>query len=271
MPPETDVELEVELLRVLSSTTLANLTPAEKVVEFRRRKMVGNEHYARKAFKKAQRSYLSVITSLADAEFPEDVDMGEVRQLQIDCGNNLAMVCMRLGNVEQAKEAVIEVLQMDPTNTKALFRGGQISSQQGNFEEARMALRKALEANPESSEVKAELGRLASRVKAYQARKRAMQETMGRNLFGETEKDSSSDGSQAPGAGQGEGRGEETSHQPRKEEVASRSTDVDANVPSRALGKNSRTFDGVLWRLVIVPVVVVLVAWGAAYVSASLL
>lgn len=195
--------------------------------------------------------------------------MNEVRQLQIDCGNNLAMVYMRLGNVEQAKEAVIEVLQIDPTNTKALFRAGQISSQQGNFEEAKMALRKALESNPESSEVKAELGRLASRVKAYQARKRAMQETMGRNLLTETKKESSGDGSQAPGT-QGEGGGEATSDQPRKEEVASQSVDVDANVPSHALAKNSRTFDGVLWRLVIVPIAVVLVAWGAAYVSASL-
>lgn len=184
LPPNSDIELTIELIEVLSTTAAANMTPAEKIVEFQRRKSVGNEHFARKAFKKALRSYASVLSTISGEDFPHGSDLvDDARQLQIDCGNNISMTYMRLGDLEKAKEAAVGVLLLDSDNAKALFRAGQVSSLQGNFGEAKLALRQAFVVNPESKEIHAELGRLSARMKTYHSKKQAIQEKMGRSLL----------------------------------------------------------------------------------------
>lgn len=184
LPPNADIELVVELVEVVSSTAPANMTPVEKLAEYHRRKTVGNEHFARRAFKKAIRSYTWVLQALSEEDFPTDSGMGsEARCLQIDCGNNAAMTFMRMGDLERAKEAAVGVLVLDPLNTKALFRAGQVSSLQGNFSEANLALRKALDVEPNSKEVQAELSRLSRRIKTYRKKNEALQRKMGQNLF----------------------------------------------------------------------------------------
>lgn len=184
VPPDADIEVLVELLQVLSTTPLSGMTLEEKVAEGQRKKAVGNDHFARKAYKNALRSYTSACNAIADAEIPdkESKVFLEARQLRIDCGNNIATSCVRLGELEKAKNATVEVLELDPVNTKALFRAGQVSSLQSNFNEANLALRKALELNPESREIQAELRLLLERTKAYKAKRHNMQETMGRSL-----------------------------------------------------------------------------------------
>lgn len=184
LPPNADIELVVELVEVVSTTAPANMTPAEKLAEYHRRKTVGNEHFARRAFKKAFRSYASVLQTISEEDFPNDLAMGnETRRLQIDCGNNAAMTSMRLGDLERAKEAAVGVLVLDPLNSKALFRAGQVSSLQGNFSEANLALQKALDVEPNSREIQAELGRLSRRIKTYRTKNEALQRKMGHNLF----------------------------------------------------------------------------------------
>lgn len=184
VPPDADIEVLVELLQVLSTTPLSGMTLEEKVAEGQRKKAVGNEHFARKAYKNALRSYTSACNAIADAEIPEKESKMflEARQLRIDCGNNIATSCVRLGELEKAKNATVEVLELDPVNTKALFRAGQVSSLQCNFNEASLALRKALELNPESREIQAELRLLFERTKAYKAKMHNMQEAMGKSL-----------------------------------------------------------------------------------------
>lgn len=200
LPPNTDIELSVELLEVLSTTSLSDMTLEETIGEARRRKIVGNEHFARTAFKKALRSYTSAHNTIAGLEIPDqgsDFSRDALR-LQIDCGNNVATTCMRLEQLEKAKEAAVGVLELDSSNAKALFRAGQVSSLQSNFVEAKLALRKALDINPDSKEVQAELRILSGRIKAYNTKKRAMQETMALNLFagaGRNPRDSQGDGS----------------------------------------------------------------------------
>lgn len=178
----------MELIKVLSTTVLVNMTPREKIAEYERKKMVGKEHFARKDFTKALRAYASVVHAISEAEFsPGSAVFEEAHRLQIDCGNNAAIVYMRLGNLEKAKEAAVGVLVLDPLNAKALFRAGRVSSLQGNFAEAKLALQKALGVCPESKEIQAELGRLSARVKAYRSKTQAVQETMARSLFNSIE------------------------------------------------------------------------------------
>lgn len=189
LSPNTDIELLVELVEIISTTAATNMTPAEKMEEYQRKKKVGNDHFTRKAFKKAVRSYASVLQTISEGDSPCDSVMcEEARQLQIDCGNNVAMAYMRLGDLEKSKEATVGVLVLDPLNPKALFRAGQVSSLQGNFAEAKLALRKALDVKPDSKEVQAELGRLSVLVKAYRSKEKAMQKRMGQSMFSSVER-----------------------------------------------------------------------------------
>lgn len=170
-----------------------------------RKKAVGNDQFARTAYKQALRSYTAACNIIAEVVLPDkDSEMfQEVRQLRLNCGNNMATACVRLGELEKAKEATVEVLRLDPDNTKALFRAGQISSLQSNFVEAKLALRKALDLSPESKEIQAELRRLLVRIKAYNTKRHTVQEAMGRSLLAGGQKQpnvfkSSGDSSERP-------------------------------------------------------------------------
>ncbi|CAM9720843.1 unnamed protein product [Ascophyllum nodosum] len=183
--PDANIEILVELLEVLSTTPLSEMTLGEKIAEGQRKKAVGNDKFARTAYKQALRSYTSACNVIADVALPNEESevFRQARQLRIDCGNNMATTCVRLGELEKAKDATVGVLELDPDNTKALFRAGQVSSLQSNFVEAKLALRRALDLNPESKEIQAELRRLLIRIKAYNAKKQTMQEAMGRSLL----------------------------------------------------------------------------------------
>lgn len=185
LPPNSDIEVRIELLGVQSTTSVSDLSPEETIAEGERKKAVGNRHFERAAYKKALRAYTSAANTVAGVEFPNENANAfrEARQLRIDCGNNIATTCVRLGDLEKAKEAAVGVLELDPDNAKALFRAGQVSSLQSNFTEASLALKRALELNPASREIQAELHRLSARVKAYKKKRQALEETMARNLF----------------------------------------------------------------------------------------
>lgn len=192
LPPNSDIELRIELLGVQSTKSVPDMSPEEIIAEGERKKLVGNGHFESAAYKKALRAYTSAANTVAGVEFPNEGASAfrDARQLRIDCGNNIATTCVRLGDLEKAKEAAVGVLELDPDNAKALFRAGQVSSLQSNFTEASLALKRALELNPSSREVQAELQRLSARVKAYKSKRQAMEETMGRNLFAESKAES---------------------------------------------------------------------------------
>lgn len=185
LPPNSDIEVRVELLGVKSTASVSDMNPQETIAEGERKKVVGNGHFERAAYKKALRAYTSAANTVAGVEFTnEDANaFREARQLRIDCSNNIATTCVRLGDLDKAKEAAVGVLELDPNNTKALFRAGQVSSLQSNFIEASLALKRALELNPTSKEILAELQRLSARERAYKKKRQAVEKTMARNLF----------------------------------------------------------------------------------------
>lgn len=258
LPPNSDIELQVELLEVLSTTALSDMTPEEATKEGQRKKQAGNVHFARAAYKKALRSYTSASNAIAGVDFPDkDTESyREARQLRIDCGNNIATTLARLGEMDKAKEAAVGVLELDPVNAKALYRAGKISSLQSNFVEAKLALGKAFDVNPQSKEVQDELRRLSARIKAYQAKKRSMQETMGRNLFAKVE----------PGSGE-----EKTGVD--RDISADTHADQEVEVPPAGSSQSlttARTKAYLTERCGLIPlyVIVALAAWGATYVIA---
>lgn len=275
LPANEDVELAIELVDVLATTSPSDMTTDEAIAEAQRKKVVGNGHFERAAYKKALRAYTSASNTVADLNLPDQDSNSfrEARQIRIDCGNNVATACVRLGELGKAKEAAVSVLELDPDNVKALFRAGQVSSRQSNFVEAKLALGKAYDLNPQSKEIKAELGRLSVRIKAYQTKRQAMQETMGSGLFAQPNGKSNNS--------QGNGHASSTTSLARGEDpqVAKTARHAGKVLPSsKDLGevgplrnsedaKPSSPFGWGQCRMVSASVLVALAAWGALYVS----
>lgn len=248
LPPNSDIEVWIELLGVQSTKTVSDMNLEETIAEGDRKKMVGNGHFERKAYKKALRAYTSAANTVAGLDFPnEDADaFREARQLRIDCGNNMATTCVRLGDLEKAKEAAVGVLELDPVNAKALFRAGQVSSLQSNFAEASLALQKARALNPDSKEIRAELQRLSTRRKAYEKKRQAMQESMARSLV--------------PGSSRAEPPRDVSSSVAGAARPANAEKEPVCPVDDKAKPLVRDRFRGVLY-----PLLLVLVAWGVSY------
>ncbi|CAM9605213.1 unnamed protein product, partial [Choristocarpus tenellus] len=184
VPPNADLELDVKLSRVVSSTAPEDMTPEENLADCKFKKDIGNEHFRCKAYKKALRSYTSALTAISRSGFTEGSNQYlETRKLQTNCGNNVAIAFLRLGELEKAKDSILSVLELEPDNIKALYRAGQISNMQGNFVEAKLALQKALEIEPKSVEIKAEMRNLAARIKDYRQKSETLQKKMGESMF----------------------------------------------------------------------------------------
>ncbi|CAN0537902.1 unnamed protein product [Ectocarpus sp. 12 AP-2014] len=276
LPPDTDIEVRLELLSVLPSTPVPDMSPEEICAEGERKKLVGNGHFERTAYKKALRAYTAAANAVAELEFPNgDSDtFREARRLRIDCGNNIAMTCYRLGELEKAKEAAVGVLEEDPTNVKALFRAGQVSSLQSNFIEARIALEKARELNPRSKAIQAELGRLAARIKSYKAKRQAMQETMGRSLFEGSKAPPGPkrvcdiEGNEAPAPTQANSIWAEAVSSDAAGQVAAKGAGVAIETDAGEKMRSAVPFDVQRCRGLWVYVLIALAAWGGMHVAA---
>lgn len=274
LPANEDVELAIELVDVLATTSPSDMTTDEAIAEAQRKKVVGNGHFERAAYKKALRAYTSASNTVADLNLPDQDSnsLREARQIRIDCGNNVATACVRLGELGKAKEAAVSVLELDPDNVKALFRAGQISSRQSNFVEAKLALGKAYDLNPQSKEIKAELGRLSVRIKAYQTKRKAMQETMGSGLFARP--------NGKPNNSQGNGHGSSTTSDAPGQDLqvtarlegkvlpSSKDQEEVGSLQNSEIAKSSSPFGWGQCGMVSASVLIALAAWGASlYVS----
>lgn len=273
LPANEDIELAIDFVEVLASTSPSDMTTDEAIAEAQRKKVVGNGHFERAAYKKALRAYTSACNTVADLNLPDEdsTSFREARQIRIDCGNNVATACVRLGELGKAKEAAVGVLELDPDNVKALFRAGQVSSRQSNFVEAKLALGKAYDLNPQSKEIKAELGRLSVRIKAYQTKRQAIQETMGSGLFAQAkgkEVSSQSNGHGSSTASGAPGQGPRLASAARLEGTvlpSSKDEEIVGSSQNSEDGKSSTLFGWGQCRILSASVVVALAACGTLY------
>jgi len=95
----------------------------------------------------------------------------ECRQILLDSRNNIVAVYMRKGEYNAAKEAAVEVLKVDPNNTKALLRAAKASlldpaSSLDEVSEATKAAESAIATNSkDKSADEKELKRLKTQLK----------------------------------------------------------------------------------------------------------
>lgn len=171
------MKLVVELCRVGKKIT-AEMSSQELIVEATQKKESGNRYFKEKNYEQAAKLYKRALKLLETWEHSEE-DAAQCKELLIALGNNVGNVQHKLKQYKEARQSSLEVLQLEPTNVKAMYRIGQIALDQNEFDEANMFLRKALEIEPKNAKVRQLLVQLKKKKRDQKALERKLYAKLG--------------------------------------------------------------------------------------------
>lgn len=208
VPANIDVRMRVVLHKLLPLLTGRDPTWKEKLEIAIWRKAAGNEYVKRQELDKAIRCYkygLGMATagrctgcatmgcagSCLDTnpELPEqgveqlEQEAKQLAQLQLDCGSNLAMVCLERAEYADARDACLAVLEECPTHVKALWRLAKAYLMLRDFEECEAAIKKAAEVAPDDAAVKKLTHELRTQKQEYVKKSKDMAGKMAASLL----------------------------------------------------------------------------------------
>lgn len=134
VPGDADIEYEAEVTEIYPTFNPKEAPTVTRLTEAGLKKQIGNGHFHHEDYNRAIRCYQSAVKSLDPAEVDEEEEgeeaMKEVIKVYCDISNNLAMALMKLERYKDACEVCVKVIELDPNNTKALYRGGMASMEQ---------------------------------------------------------------------------------------------------------------------------------------------
>ncbi|XP_008325055.1 tetratricopeptide repeat protein 9C [Cynoglossus semilaevis] len=116
-----------------------------------------------------------------------------LRNTQVDCYNNLAACLLQRESVDYArvKEYSLRVLQLQPGNTKALYRAGVATLEMGDAQAAKEYLIQVCKEQPNDANVRKHLQRAEEKLHKEIQKEKAMY----RGMFASSLKSSSGEGS----------------------------------------------------------------------------
>jgi hypoxia-inducible factor 1-alpha inhibitor (HIF hydroxylase) len=104
----------------------------------------GNNYFKQGDFLKAKKCYEQGIEELKNS----GVDSDKVKELMTTLYCNLASVCIKLKNLEEAAEACFQAMSYQPNSSKAYLRRASVYLEMGNFIQAQVDLEKSLSLDP---------------------------------------------------------------------------------------------------------------------------
>ncbi|XP_053743839.1 inactive peptidyl-prolyl cis-trans isomerase FKBP6 isoform X2 [Synchiropus splendidus] len=194
IPPASIILYEVEVLDFLDSDMdeFVSLSPEEqnsaslptliKVVDTLRE--FGNRRFRQRNFFNAKGCYKQATTLLANRETQSDAERKEIRASQLLLYLNLSLTELRLDSPQKALKHANNALEIDPSNTKALFRGGQAYAELGDYERAQDCLILAQARKPFDTNINNLLKTVAFWLKDSQDKERDMCRKMFKDLRG---------------------------------------------------------------------------------------
>lgn len=229
--PNTNLVFETEILehKIKCSSGNAVLDTLEYITQ---RKESGNRWFKYGEFLRAGRCYSK---GAQEAEKVFDFSDDDPNQLQLKivyltCLNNLAACHLSMSEFFKAKEVCLQLLNIDPDNSKGLLRGAKASLALHDYEECEACLTHLLRLEPDNEAGKKEWVKLVAARRNYKERTKAMSRNMAKHLFG-----GSSNAS-------GDSEGTSTSTSICDGGIQdSTSSNTDSKVPSEDIGSSSRS------------------------------
>lgn len=159
---------QLQLLNIRDKPDPLTLPIADRIRIGNQKRERGNFHFQREEYSMAARAYCMALDVLITRT--RDVDNAvvveeeeEVQDYRVKCLNNLAAAQLKLEQFEEALHTSRDVLFLDPSNVKALFRTGKLLSDKGEYQEAMETLKKALKLEPSTKAIHVELSKLVRR------------------------------------------------------------------------------------------------------------
>uniref|UniRef100_A0ACD5Z275 Uncharacterized protein n=1 Tax=Avena sativa TaxID=4498 RepID=A0ACD5Z275_AVESA len=171
VPPNTTVYYDVELVsfeKEKESWELKDNT--EKIEAAGKKKDEGNVWFKMGKYARASKRYGKALSFIEyDNSFSEE-EKQLSKALKVSCKLNDAACKLKLKDYKGAKELCTEVLEIDSTNVKALYRRAQAYTHLVELDLAELDIKNALEIDPENRDVKMGYRRLKETVKEYNRR-----------------------------------------------------------------------------------------------------
>ncbi|XP_011692862.1 PREDICTED: FK506-binding protein 59 isoform X2 [Wasmannia auropunctata] len=125
IPPNADVEYEVELQNFEKETSVWSMKPLEKLEQAKMQKEKGTKYLTSDKINLAIKVYQKVFKYLNDESGFEDDLKKEKDSLLVAAHLNLALCYLKTNENLLARDECAKALELDPQNEKALFRRGQ--------------------------------------------------------------------------------------------------------------------------------------------------
>ncbi|XP_034386877.1 peptidyl-prolyl cis-trans isomerase FKBP8 isoform X2 [Cyclopterus lumpus] len=180
VPPNSELSLEVELLKATDAPDLELLPPPEKISLSSLKRERGNVHYQRGDYAFAVNSY-SIALQITESSSKVDIspeEENELMDVRVKCLNNMAASQLKLDHYDAALKSCVSALEHQPDNIKALFRMGKVLALQGEYSEAIQTLRKALKLETSNKTIHAELSKLVKKNSELRGAEQAMYKKM---------------------------------------------------------------------------------------------
>jgi len=101
----------------------------------------GNKSFKEEKYQRAIKKYKKALDLMTDLNEQDSEDLktqeNEIKDLKINCNNNLAMVNIKLNDYQEAINKSNDTLSIDNQNIKAFIRRGHAQYLNGNYEESR--------------------------------------------------------------------------------------------------------------------------------------
>ncbi|CAL1683745.1 unnamed protein product [Lasius platythorax] len=151
IPPNADVEYEIELKNFEKETGTWTMKPAEKIEQAKIQKEKGTKYLTSDKINIAIKVYQKVFKYLnVESDFEDDLKK-EKDNLTLTTHLNLALCYLKTNENVLAKEQCTKALELDPENEKALFRRGQADLKLASPEVAIIDFQQVLKVQPKNT------------------------------------------------------------------------------------------------------------------------
>lgn len=168
VPADTDLILEIQMLEFQKEKEAYQLETKEKLSIARIKKEQGNEFFKQGRLNLANKRYKKSLSFIQYGEWENDKT--EVDQLKVSCHLNIAFILLKNKDYTNVISELKKVLEIEPSNVKALYRRGIALAGTGDFLNALSDLNKAATLDPENKEVKREIIRVKQLQKEQDAK-----------------------------------------------------------------------------------------------------
>ena len=137
-------------------------------------KNIGNTFFKSQNWEMAIKKYTKVLRYVEGSKAAtENASGAKLQPVTLSCGLNIGAWKLKMSDWQGAVDSCLEALEIDPANTKALYRRAQGWQGLKEYDRALADLKKAQEIAPEDKAIQAELLRVKQKIKAQKDKEKA--------------------------------------------------------------------------------------------------